>query len=215
MNRTEIVTNGCSGGCCECFTLPLSIEDIDKMLDAYTHNESIGYDVEKHYRWEDRDKFPDRIERIKRYNGLEIGLPPKKELLKLKDMLIPLGETDICPQEKTSWTEKYQKDIESKLCEINTYKLSGHYNITFDNFKITAKIFTCKHFDTVNKICGNYENRPQLCKDFGKHCKYENCTCAEKMIEESANGYVELMSDEDCMKATPTKLEDNINVSYE
>lgn len=192
MNREEIVTNGCSGGCCECFTLPLSIEDIDKMLDAYKHNESIGYDAEKRYSYSElQEKYPTRIERIERYNGLDIGLPPKEELLKLKDMLIPLGETEICPQEKINWSEYHKKDVEAKLSDINAHNFRGHYKVSIDNLKITAKIFTCKHFNTINRICGNYENRPQLCKDFGSNCKYENCTCSQKIAEEREKNNVE------------------------
>lgn len=34
--------------------------------------------------------------------------------------------------------------------------------------------FTCRHFDTTNRVCTAYEDRPQMCRDFpyGKKCPY-------------------------------------------
>jgi len=37
------------------------------------------------------------------------------------------------------------------------------------------RLFTCKHFNKEQRICGNYENRPHMCKNFGVGCAYAGC----------------------------------------
>lgn len=41
--------------------------------------------------------------------------------------------------------------------------------------------YTCKYFDKESGNCCNYENRPNMCKDYpyGKQCTYKGCTMKE------------------------------------
>jgi len=100
------------------------------------------------------------------------------DIEKVLDMLIPLGTTTIDPQTGISferrWKFKYKvkkRDMKRKFTE--SYAGGGH--IFFHNGKAKAHIFTCKHFDKKNKICGNYEDRPSLCRSFGVGCEYKGC----------------------------------------
>lgn len=41
--------------------------------------------------------------------------------------------------------------------------------------------YTCKHFNTETNNCMNYENRPNMCRDYPEYgkdykCKYKGCT---------------------------------------
>lgn len=43
---------------------------------------------------------------------------------------------------------------------------------------IEDKYYTCKYFDDRTRNCGNYENRPKMCKDYpyGRNCDFLDCT---------------------------------------
>lgn len=145
MERSQVVTNGCSGKCCEKFTFQYSIEQLEKFIaEPTTHN------------------FP------------------LEELQKIRDMLIPLGETTICPKTEKDFTELH-KEIGWTTDRI-TQENFKHY-IVKDGV-ISSLIFTCKHFDTEKRICGNYENRPDMCKRYtcDQEVKYKGCqlTCQLK-----------------------------------
>lgn len=42
--------------------------------------------------------------------------------------------------------------------------------------------YTCKHFDAASGNCGDYENRPAMCRDYpyGRSCAYRGCTMKAK-----------------------------------
>lgn len=171
MDRKQIVINGCSGGCCEAFTLPVSFEDIENMM--------------KQYEISDENKEQSKVIC---YNGIERWPISQGEGQKLIEMLIPLGEYTIDPQTGKSFTEiqqdvlKYYLDKglegeELKKAFIN-HNHHGFNNLIIKEdggLQVTQQVFTCKHLDKEKKICTNYENRPNLCKSFGTDCRYSGC----------------------------------------
>lgn len=169
MCREEIVINGCIGKCCEKFTLPLSLEDIQKMKDAYTN----GF----------RSSVPLYTQKVEQkkivcWNGVERWPAPEQELDKLLDMLIPLGITNIDPAREVPILELYGNSMNE---EKTGFKESWIYDSLRPQFKIEngdlfTHTFTCRHFDTIERICTNYESRPNLCRSYGRGCKYSNCS---------------------------------------
>lgn len=161
-NRNEIVTNGCSGACCECFTLPVTIKDMQKMK----------------AKLQARIDFPDEdssYERVLCEDGIRREPNEKNEIDKLLDMLIPLGDTTISPQDGISLNEVYHKAIEDGIVDLEKLARSTNDHFQVNNNIITAHIFTCKYFDKENKLCTNYDNRPHLCKKYGSACSYKGC----------------------------------------
>lgn len=171
MCREKIVQNGCSGNCCDKFTFPYSISDLDKMIAANEKGEKTFVD----------DK------------GLSLRVNTDVEQLKkIREMLIPLGETDICPQLQKTFLQIHL-DLGWQPSSIIQDNLSKH--IVRDG-KVYALIFTCKHFDTVNRICSNYENRPNMCKTFpnnGEPCRYQGCKYGANDIFKQAEEAVETL----------------------
>lgn len=173
MNREDIVVNGCVGKCCECFTLPLSYDEIQQ-LNKITNKEFENGDL---------------LSGIRSENGKFWYPPNKEEINKIAEMLIPLGKTNIDPQEGNN--EKTFKEVyELKLKvteqpniknEDGTWNLEalGYFFSSDENNELYSNIFTCKHFDKENKICLNYDNRPTLCSSFGitNQCRYKDCKC--------------------------------------
>jgi Fe-S-cluster containining protein len=162
---SNCVTNGCNGSCCAKFTLPFTIKELQDSLAAQQQGKS---------------HFTNR-------HGVELAtLHPASELPFIIDMLIYLGTDPIDPQTKRS--------INSVLNEhINKFKdyidlrgkpapeqyaginwLSRH-DLEGDN--IVVQTYTCRHFDTVNRICTVYDQRPMLCRTFGiqNECSYTGC----------------------------------------
>jgi hypothetical protein len=41
-----------------------------------------------------------------------------------------------------------------------------------------VRLYTCRHWQPATRTCGNYENRPNLCRRFpyGQACCYADCT---------------------------------------
>ena len=173
MERSQ-VTNGCSGGCCEKFTLPVTMNDLHAMKAEYNKiTEQFGTLS---------DIGPAGITAE---DGRLIRCCPEEELDKLIAMLIPLGTTEIDPQVGENLAISYEYDPEKHSPELVRDHTRGHLQVV--DGKVVTKIFTCRHFDTVNKVCTNYENRPVLCQDFGKKCKYAGCGYAEKIIKNISN----------------------------
>lgn len=149
------VTNGCSGKCCEKFTFKYTIKEINDMILAKEE----GFNF-----WRDRNN----IERGVSNSSIE-------ELKQVRDMLIPLGESEICPKENKTFNE------------IHTALGWKKENITQEAIKnfivhegiISSLIFTCKHFDTQNKLCTIHDTKPLMCKNFTcqDDCHYEDCKC--------------------------------------
>ena len=48
---------------------------------------------------------------------------------------------------------------------------NGHKQLELSNW------FTCKNFDVRSRLCLDYENRPNFCKEYGENgrCNYEGC----------------------------------------
>ena len=118
------------------------------------------------------EKFtlPFTIEHLIEMQGKEdISSRDKEDLPKVIEMIIPLGQTDICPQFKKPFKEL-----------ANNKEWVNHFPIKKDDGTLMNNIYTCKHFDKENKVCNNYENRPNMCKRFGNSCAYEGCCYREK-----------------------------------
>jgi Fe-S-cluster containining protein len=166
--REQIVSNGCSGNCCEKFTLPVTLRDIRMMKLSF---------IEQRLEANEKEIDIDNIElkKVLCDNGYLRYSVYEEDVDKLLDMLIPLGYSEICPQQEISFNtlyftyiQKYDTDEEIREALNNFPKVSnGH---------IVENTFTCKHFDKTNKVCTNYENRPWLCKDFGRSCNYTGCS---------------------------------------
>lgn len=163
--RENIVKNGCSGGCCECFTLPLSFEDI---LAAKNELEFRELNPTKEFK------------PIVKFNQ-SIHYPVKQnDYDKLLDMLIPLGLSEIDPQTNENLTEKYLNN--KSFIEDYVLNRVKDGNLIKDG-KVKVHTYTCKYFDKENKICTNYENRPNICKNFGQQCSYKGCNYANNLLE--------------------------------
>jgi Fe-S-cluster containining protein len=202
MNREEKVTNGCSGACCERFTLPVTIADLQAMKAEWNRvntNRNLLTDDEAKFvidGYKSTDKISDDFsaKRILCTNGYSRLPPLESEVDKLLDMLIPLGETEICPQEQKPFSELYSGVIDG-YHSLEYFKsfTNNHFNVTEDK-NITAFIYTCKYFDKENHICTNYENRPELCKSFGNNCKYKGCGFVQKLKEAEEKALMEAMN---------------------
>lgn len=193
----SIVSNGCSGKCCEQFSLPFSITEFDRMIEAIDKGETTYI------------KDDGRITRSYK--------PP--ELMQIREMIIPLGKTLIDPQilhSTKSERVKFwmcipddepitQKDFD-RLSVLN-WQL--HEWIHLIDGELYSDVYTCKNFDTEKRICKIYDDRPQMCRVFGRGCTYENCgfeinrvvmekECKDKLRTEHPEWQE---GDEDCIKA--------------
>lgn len=153
-NRDKIVVNGCSGGCCEAFTLPVHIEDLQANDTAIKEGKRTFVDTQGRSRTVINDNTRETV----------------------LDMLIHKYDTTVDPQFKDP------DHLEKRFGHLTDDQLFDEtYGFCFrKDGKIHVRVFTCKHFDTENKVCTNYENRPHLCRQFGTKCSYEGCGYAMK-----------------------------------
>lgn len=153
INREEIVRNGCIGGCCAAFTLPVSMFDLKEMLRAMDRGENS----------------------IVCENGYKRHFLPRTQIEYIIDMLIPLGMSDIDPATKKPLSETYKAAIQEDgtIMHDIVERTNGH--VTMVGHKPFCQVYTCRHFDTENKICTAYESRPQFCKMYGRGCHYIGC----------------------------------------
>lgn len=165
----QIVKNGCNGKCCEKFTLPFSFEELERMILANTNSE-LAY---------------------VRDNGDRGSVYNRPDILQIRDMLIPLGKTEIDPQISHSLVSEriaYQLSVpEGEPILLKDYnKLSSNWKewLRLIDGKIYYNVFTCKNFDTEKRICNIYDTRPKMCKSFGHGCKYEGCSFDTDRIKE-------------------------------
>ena len=70
------------------------------------------------------------------------------EVTNIMDMVIPLGREEIIER-----NEKYGKDMREDA----------------------TNVYTCRHWNTETRLCGNYENRPQMCRDFPYDSECGSC----------------------------------------
>lgn len=175
----EIVKNGYNGKCCEGFTLPFNPEEFKK------HNEAV-------------DRGEDFI--IKD-DGQVFRTFNDNEREKIRNMIIYLGTTNVDPQrlyqtlnERYNYARNQPEDTLFTLEDLNRLNQK-----TWDSLvdgEIVVNLYTCKHFDTVKRICTNYEDRPMMCKSFGKGCSYEGC-CMNNKVEKSQKEVDEYFSNND------------------
>lgn len=159
IDRDKIVTNGCIGSCCSSFLLPISYEDFKNLLKE---------DIK-------RLKNPKRKPKtVQCFNGVKLNPATHDEMVKLNEMLIPLGTTTISPEQNISYDEII-KEYKKNGLEESILQLRQRTGID-ENGNTFAHIYTCKHFDAENKICTNYDNRPNMCRSFGRKCNYQGCS---------------------------------------
>lgn len=182
--REEIVTNGCSGGCCQEFTLPVTIGDLKLMKDEYDKK-----DVDENY----------EIKSVICHNGVSMKVADREEVEKLLEMLIPLGQTQNNPQDGLPLSHHcfgHWKKEDATVDKMRESQLRNRSGVTIhDDGKVTVNIYTCKHFDIVQKICTNYEKRPNLCKKFGYKCQYKGCEFTSKLVKIGSEA-IKLTADE-------------------
>lgn len=173
MIRDQVV-NGCAGGCCEKFTLPVTLCDLLMMKREWNRVRDLPYII----------TITDKVV----YNMINACAPilsesgnmiqpiHEEQIDKLIEMLIPLGQTEINPQNGNQIKDEIDYDPEKNTKkDFYKSKIRGNTTAWLVNGKVISNIFTCKHFDTQNRVCLNYENRPELCKSFGPGCQYKNC----------------------------------------
>ena len=175
MERSQ-VTNGCSGACCEKFTLPITINDLHAMKASYNQQRLLIAA---------NPAYTDRAEAVVLEDGRHMFPELEDDVDKLLDMLIPLGITSSDPQDCKDIGEQLRYNPEIHSDELVRNHSRGHV-LVMDG-KLISRIFTCKHFDAVNRICLNYENRPRLCQNFGDKCRYVGCGYPEKIIKNISN----------------------------
>lgn len=190
-NRSEIVTNGCSGACCEKFTLPVSLNDLQKMKNEWNRvdaNRAALSEEQKQKVISDYENSGGAVRPIEYFpqkvtfdNGYVFNTIPEDELNKLIDMLIFLGESEIDPQYEISLAEKYEYDPAKHSPEFVVERSQGHNQVK--DGKLITLTYTCKYFDKENRICSNYENRPLLCRNFGSHCNYKGCNFTKLLAD--------------------------------
>lgn len=164
IERRQIVKNGCVGSCCEGFTLPFYVEDLVLMKEAQNKGQQ---------------KFTDSIGVIRR-------VITNNDVDKLIDMLIFKEHTNINPN------GGHQPNIEEK----ENYKdpsTEFSWVVEIDG-QLMFRLYTCKHFDKEQRICTDYENRPNMCKHFGSTCAYTGCSFRqnkriESKIQDTFNPY--------------------------
>lgn len=151
MSINKIVINGCNGSCCKQFTMHYTIDDLKLMLKALDEGKSTFIGRE----------------------GMSFNCHKNshKDLPKLINMLIPLGKTYINPNGGENINDE---NINNEW--IEALKKRGIYEKMLDeNGKLYFLIYTCKHFDKENQICTIYNDRPNMCRNFGEGCKYKGC----------------------------------------
>jgi Fe-S-cluster containining protein len=161
------VTNGCSGHCCEDFNFKFSIEELDVMIQGFKDNkESVQL----------RDNL-----------FFEIKETTLDEIQKIRDMIIPLGLSDIDPQRGTTYNSRWlskgwnREDITSEKVVANNSVMKW---FIIENNTISTYHYTCKHFDKKKRICTNYEQRPNMCRVYGEGCQYKGCKFTEIAAKE-------------------------------
>lgn len=162
MSRCSLVTNGCSGKCCEAVFFPYTIEELKRIKAAR----------ESQTPWIDEQ-------------GIEHTGYPTDKLVShdyLIDMLIPLGWQTIDPETGKTYRERL---VERgwKEEDLTAENLESGLRLNADG-AIEGYIVTCKHFDTEKRICKDYENRPGLCRNYGAACKYSGCCYSQNQTNE-------------------------------
>lgn len=167
-NREEIVVNGCSGGCCENFSFQLSLSELDEMIHDLDTVNPMNY----------------RNHVFVKDNGHRMSLINDNEIKQIRDMLIPLPDLLVNPNnhhftlsEKFRYDSNIPDDEEITITKPQADMWRWH---DLKDGEIIMRAFTCKHFDTVNRICTNYDNRPNMCRHYGDNCSYEGCGFVKK-----------------------------------
>jgi len=191
--QEQIVKNGCSGKCCEGFTLPFSKNEFDRMMEAIKIHRALSED-EKSLRlkadWNYRPKYL-------RDDGTIGSAYENDEIEQIYNMVIYLGKTNHNPNDiggnHTAISElfKYARCIPEDEQITKEDFLKGYnsehreWHLLEENGEITMNYYTCKNFDIEKRICKIYDQRPKMCRSFGRGCKYESCGFeAKRKLEE-------------------------------
>jgi Fe-S-cluster containining protein len=105
-------------------------------------------------------------------NGNYSGGFLKSEIIKISDMIIPLGK---------SYLDHNVEPMIAADIGPGTFDIVNIGEIVVHE----TEWFTCKHYDKNSKNCMNYENRPIMCQKHGCNgCAYKACTLKNKNEEE-------------------------------
>lgn len=149
MERSEIVTNGCTGDCCARFELRYSLDCLKLMQEALKNKKTVfidSYGVER---------------RVQNDNDLDY----------IVDMIIPLGLSNIQPQKGIRYNQT------PSVIQFNNEELKQRgYVKDIETGEISAHVYTCKHFDKESKVCKEYASRPRMCSSYCvEDCSYNSC----------------------------------------
>ena len=159
--REEIVKNGCSGSCCEHFTFPFTLDEMANMYQAFLKDGYAG-------KWFDR-------------HGNQRNVPNEmEEMPHIMDMLIYLG---TLPYDDNGKLYNDGWGGEPVTREELKKRIGTDYRYDIEEGILKVPHYTCKHFDKVNKICTDYENRPGFCRRYGPGCDRKCCTFEKKVLE--------------------------------
>ncbi len=137
----------CTGHCCERFNLMFSYEETQRFKESilnetfkFTRDSGEIYNTEKYKR---------------------------EEVLKIADMLIPLGRS-------------YMDHNNEPMIENGSEKRDNGFEPVQIGTVIAkeANWFTCKNYNLETRSCNDYENRPDMCRTHPGclGCNYKACT---------------------------------------
>jgi Fe-S-cluster containining protein len=93
---------------------------------------------------------------------------------------VPLGDKWIDPSERDQLVDMLVPLTPKEARERNQ-KFGGNENDkTHWPWSDRGHQFTCRHWDEDTRLCGIYEDRPMMCREFpyGKPCSF-GCSCTE------------------------------------
>ena len=156
----RLVTNGCSGKCCENFSFPYTLDELSNMYIAYK---------------EGKTHWINRHGDIGNFSSDQ----DMQEMPYILDMLISLGFSEINDIGE-SYNSTWEGDEEITRTELKKRKPNGANRYTIENGVLKVQHFTCKHFDKEKRICTAYEKRPGFCKRYGEFCAHKCCNFNDK-----------------------------------
>lgn len=181
------VTNGCNGKCCENFTFPASIEDMKRLRENIVE-------------WKSKDDRFNNFRRVESETGfyLDAQSASVEDIDFFIENFFEIGRLDYDQQTNNrNFLEHFSFFEDTQIRIINEQKEFMLSDKEFEYFlermrgkfmvkwklkdgvvvieSITTINMTCKKFDKEQRICTAYEDRPQLCRNFGNTCGYEGC----------------------------------------
>lgn len=175
MNRDSVVTNGCSGHCCENFNFPFTPKDYEENVKASQRGAK---------------SFVSEF-------GFILETAETIDLLKIQEMLIFLGMSEVNGNGGDNYTEslkrllisqeRWKGSFKESLSEKDLKFIYEKYYMIIEDEIVKCPHYTCKHFDSDNRICNIYDDRPMMCRKYDSgDCKYKGCNgciVAEKELK--------------------------------